>query len=383
MGIPQNQRAPGYAGKLSGNKPKPKPKERQTAVGDEKSESDYEPYKGKVYAPGRSGKKPAPTIAPSRGSPDYGLDYNVTSDQYLEDPALLGPSKRGSVQADPAAIAAQHRAMDELFGVYANGGATAQDLAREAQARASTDQYLRSQREAHEQDLAERGMGGSGAEIGMLLGDRQAAGSRMAQSDLDTQAMHEKRAMDALMGGAGLAGQMRGSSFNEGMGRAGADDEFSALNNTIVNNANKSDTDWLRQSKADLANKQYEAWQRGLDRNVGVASGLMGFDAGQNNAGWAQGSNTAASDSARATAAQGKANDTALGLSDPGGGSAFARGTSDRNSFASDQDAAAAERAVKGGGQVGSFVGDTVTGNAAGTSSASALWPKDGEDKKP
>jgi hypothetical protein len=300
---------------------------------------------------------------------DYGLDRDVTSDMYMEDPLLLGPSKRATVQADPAAIAAQQRAMDELFGIYSQGGATAQDRAREAQARANSDQYLRSQREAHQQDLAERGMGGSGAEIGMLLGDRQNAGQQMSQSDLETQAMHEQRAMDALMRGGDLAGKMRGSSFEEAGYRGEAEDELAAMNNLIVNKAGAANTDWLREQKDKVAREQFDAWQRKMDRGVGVAEGLTDSDRRETESGFDLAGKLGGSDAD----AYNRANENVgrAVANQPTAGDRFgvASGTTAATHAGRNEALGGLRSAYEGVGQVG----DAAVGAGAGSSSGSAL----------
>jgi hypothetical protein len=241
---------------------------------------------------------------------DYGLAENVTDEAYMMRPDVLGESARGSVQADAGSIAAQQRAMDELFGIYDQGGATAQDRAREGQARANSDQYIRGQREAHQQDLGERGMYGSGAEIGMLLGDRQNAATTMAQSDLDTQAMHEQRAMDALMKGGDMAGRMRDTSFQEGSDRALGEDEFAVLRNNTANQAKQGNVDFLRESKANSIQNEFRAFEGDKDRAFAAAGQVMGEDAEQNKAGWNFGANVATIDTGAANDAKGAVRDT-------------------------------------------------------------------------
>jgi hypothetical protein len=134
MGLPQSQRAPGYAGKLT-KKPKPSPsKDRVAYVNHAELKDGPQPEKGE-YKSNSAAKSPA-DLAPS-GPVDYGLAPNATDEAYRMNPAMLGESARSKAQADPAAIAAQQRAMNELFGIYSQGGATAQDRARAASARLS------------------------------------------------------------------------------------------------------------------------------------------------------------------------------------------------------------------------------------------------------
>jgi hypothetical protein len=312
-------------------------------------------------------------------APDLGLEREYSGSSYMEDPTLLGTSARAGVQADPAAVAAQQKAMNELFGLYEQGGATAQERARMAETRADEDQYLRGQREAHQQDLTERGMDGSGAEIAALLGDRQAAGQRMSMANLQTESMLQDRALQSLMEGNKIAGQVRSSSFDEGQARGTAQDEFTAMNNNLINGAKTSNTDFLRQSKANLEQQKYDAWQRGMDRGVGAAEGLMDFDAGQNAAGFAQGAETAKSDADAFNNANAAVRDTVNRLGDaPRDNFAASSGADGAWSAAANNDAAATEDMFAGGGKVGDGFTNIVASGFSG--GATAAKPDDEDD---
>ena len=307
------------------------------------------------------------SMLPEHGA-DYGLDRDATSSMYKLAPELLGPSRQASVYADPDSIAAQQRAMDELFGIYGQGGATAQDRAREGQARANSDQYIRSQREAHQQDLGERGMYGSGAEIGMLLGDRQNAATTMSQSDLDTQAMHEQRAMDALMKGGDLAGVMRGSSFEEGSSRAKAADYIDEMNNKIVNIADESNKSFIRDQRDALFREQAASHERSLDRNVGVASGIVKSDAEETHYGNDKGEAAAEKD-VDAFNDAGERVEAAVARR-PNAMDKFMENTAYNDAYYGSK-----ERAAKGIGQYargGGKMADSIIGASAGGSSAGA-----------
>jgi len=88
---------------------------------------------------------------------------------------------------------------DELLGLYEAGGLTDVTRAQLESNRRNADAFVRSNREAALQDLAERGMAGGGAEVAALMGDRSAAADRMNANDLDAAAFGQKSAMEALM----------------------------------------------------------------------------------------------------------------------------------------------------------------------------------------
>lgn len=114
--------------------------------------------------------------------------------------------------ADSQSEATQRGSVEELLGLYKQGGLGAQERNERATARANTEGWLRGQREADMAGLNARGLGGSGAELTSLLGDRQSAAQRLSAADLQTSADAEKRALDALLAGTGIATQMRGQA---------------------------------------------------------------------------------------------------------------------------------------------------------------------------
>jgi len=102
---------------------------------------------------------------------------------------------------------------------------TAEERFMMEQARQQEEQGLRSNRDAVMQDLAARGMRGSGAELTNMLGAQQQLGNQRVLADLGAQANASKRAMQALEGYGTTAGQMRSAedvvgTFNAQQGQA-------------------------------------------------------------------------------------------------------------------------------------------------------------------
>lgn len=141
-------------------------------------------------------------------------ERTAIADQRRVMESLFGDYERGASDVELEAQDAQRRAMGELFGLWDSGGATALERARRAQARAESENWLEGQRLADMQDLAERGMSGSGAELASLQADRQAAASRLSMADLETDAALEERAMQALLSGSGVAGELLAGEGN-------------------------------------------------------------------------------------------------------------------------------------------------------------------------
>ena len=111
--------------------------------------------------------------------------------------------------------ARQSEQYGNLQGIIAGGGADTIEMARRQAQRADQEAWLRGQREADMQNLADRGMAGSGAELLALSANNQAAAGRNSLADLETAAALEQRRMDAINSAAGLASTMRGNTIEE------------------------------------------------------------------------------------------------------------------------------------------------------------------------
>lgn len=242
-----------------------------------------------AYAPGqldaikaRDAKRAADAATNAR----FGNDMAWLDPEFQQNAYVLGDSERSKVYADPNLVSDQQKALDSLFGIAKDGGATAQERARRAKARGESENWLRGQREADMQNLAERGMSGSGAELLTLAKDRQDAATRNSAADLDTDAWLEQRALDATMRGGELAGQMRDTGFREGQTRAGAQDEFAKLNANTINSAEAANKNFKQNAYTNMINTRTNVDQANIDRGISIAGNLLGGDQAENQAGY-------------------------------------------------------------------------------------------------
>jgi hypothetical protein len=231
------------------------------------------------------GKKPPP-IKTDPLNDQFGHDMAWLDPLFKAKPELLGKAARSEVFADPALVAKQNQALDSLFGIARDGGASAQERARRQGARRDSENWLRGQREADMENLSERGMSGSGAEILALGKDRQDAAQRNSDADLQTDAWLEQRALDAMMQGGELAGKMRDTGFREGQERAGATDEWSLINTQAINGAETAYKEFQQRQWADMIKRRNDWELKKLELGVDAAGGLLGSDARQNDAGY-------------------------------------------------------------------------------------------------
>ena len=152
-------------------------------------------------------------------------------------------SELGGARADEASVAAQRAALQQMqqlqgrVGQISEKGYTAEEAAQMQRSRAQAAGYEQQQRDAIMQQASMRGMQGAGTTMAAQLAAQQGGANRMSQDALDTQAMAQRRALQAMQmqgqmqGQAGqLAGQMRGQGFGEETTRRSAVDDFNRYN---------------------------------------------------------------------------------------------------------------------------------------------------------
>lgn len=221
--------------------------------------------------------------------------------------ALVDDVRSRGLTADQKSRDAQQGVVDELGSIYSQGGQTARDRMLRAKARAESENWLKGQREADMQDLAERGMSGGGAELLTMLGDRQDAASRLSAADLQASADAEQRALDALMGKGAMAGQMEGAAnqYTQGNdalagqllgGMRSASDAYTQGNADIISKVAQTNKDFLRDAYQQTMDRR-QAWDRDVMNNqIDMSKFLADLDARENAAGWGFGYGTAGTD---------------------------------------------------------------------------------------
>jgi hypothetical protein len=153
-----------------------------------------------------------------------GLDYLKNTKEEA------GNSAIENVAMNPALQAAQMSALGALQGEAASGGMTAQDRATQQQSMDAIAQQERGQREAIMQNQAARNTGGGGAGLAAQLAAQQGAAQRNSMAGTQQVADSRQRALQAMAGAGGLAGNIRGQSFGEQSNIAQAKDLINQFN---------------------------------------------------------------------------------------------------------------------------------------------------------
>lgn len=179
----------------------------------------------------------------------------------------LGQTEMADISTDPRLRNAQMDALEKLSR-QGEEGLTAVDRAALNQVRSSVAQDARARNEAVLQNMAQRGMGGSGAELAAQLSNSQAAALRASEESDRLAAMAQQRALEATMSGANLAGQVQGRDFEQQAAIARAKDEiarYNAMNAQRVGESNVGARN--RAQEMNLGERQ-----RIADANVGLGN---------------------------------------------------------------------------------------------------------------
>lgn len=169
------------------------------------------------------------------------VDAGADIDPRLADFIAQQDSNMNNVSVDPRLKDQQMATMSALDDIINSGGMTLSDRAAMNEIQGQVGAEDRGRREAIKQNMAMRGMGGSGMELLQMLDSGQAATDRSSQAGMDTAAMAQQRALDAILAQGSMAGNIRGQDFGEQSQIAQAQDainQFNASNQNAMNQYN-------------------------------------------------------------------------------------------------------------------------------------------------
>jgi hypothetical protein len=189
---------------------------------------------------------------------------------------LQGDTGLKEISVDPRLKDSQMASLTALQDIANNGGLTMTDKSRLADIDSQVSQAERGSREAILQNARQRGVSGSGMELGAQLINQQGAAGRRHQGGLDVAAQAEQRALEALMQSGQLGGQIRGQEFGEQAQVQAAQDainRFNQQNRQAVQEANIG-----RRMQAQQTNLGER--QRVADSNVNTRNDQQKFNKG-------------------------------------------------------------------------------------------------------
>lgn len=208
----------------------------------------------------------------------------VSLNPELEQAVTLGPSAMEGISTDPRLKQAQMNALNKLMEVGNEGGMTLEDRGRLATINNEVNANLKGNTDAIMQNLASRGMSGGMTELVARQNATQAAANRASQQGFDVAAEAQKRALNALMSGAELGGNMQSQEFSQKARVAEARDaigRFNTENTQGVNNRNTDRTNNSRQWNAEVGQRIADAntnLNNETERYNGNGLAQQGFD---------------------------------------------------------------------------------------------------------
>lgn len=187
--------------------------------------------------------------------------YNPLVEQAL----ALGPSAFENINIDPRLRQNQMTALQAVAD-KAQSGLSQSDLAGFELARRNSAAGEQSRQQQILQNLAQRGQGGSGAEIALRAISSQEAADRQSLEDLDMAGKQEQARLAALQAMSQMSGSLRGQEYGEQTNLAQARDameKFNLANSQDINQRNVLSRNQAQQQ--NLANQQ-----RIAESNVGL-----------------------------------------------------------------------------------------------------------------
>lgn len=218
-------------------------------------------------------------------APNVGSAEQVTFDPVetaLAQTYLQGDTEMQGIEVDPRLKEAQIAALAGLQDISDSGGMTLTDEANLNRIQSQTAQADKGRRDAILQNMQARGMGGSGLELLAQLQSSQAATDQASQQGLDVAGMAQQRALDALMRGGALSGEVRGQDFGEQAAIRSAQDEINAFNAANLTRGSQFDASNINQGRQFNAAQDLGAQQFNIGTDVDIRTGDANRQAGIN-----------------------------------------------------------------------------------------------------
>lgn len=196
--------------------------------------------------------------------------YQMTGqlDPQIEQAMKMGPSAFEQIQNNPQLMNAQMNALDQLQQEGLTGGMDIRDQATMQQAINDSNAAARGRAGSIMDQMQQRGMGDSGAALSAQLQNAQNANQTQSSNELQAAAASRQRALDAIMGGGQLAGQMQQQQYGQQANLARARDAINQFNTTNMQNVLTRNT-----NRANEAQQYNVGLQQQLaNMNTGLAN---------------------------------------------------------------------------------------------------------------
>lgn len=186
----------------------------------------------------------------------------------LEQAVKLGQSEFSKIQSDPALRETRLKALSSLSDIGDNGGLTLSDQANLQKGLIDVAAGDRGRREAISDNMARRGISGSGLDMTAQLDSAQKATNLASQQQLDTLGSARARALQAIQGAGSLAGDISKEDYAQKANAATAADSIAAFNAKALQGVNHSNVE----AKNAAAATNLKATQDIANANTGITN---------------------------------------------------------------------------------------------------------------
>ncbi len=176
-------------------------------------------------------------------------------------------SAMNDISTDPRLRQAQMNALQTMQNI-GSGELRMEDRAALADVKNQVQTQENANRAAILQNMQQRGIGGSGAELAAALGNSQSSANRASAQDMNIAGQASQRALQAIYGSGQLGGQIQAQDFGQQAQTANANDiisHYNAMNAQSVGNANVAARNQAQAQ--NLANNQNL-----MNANTGIAN---------------------------------------------------------------------------------------------------------------
>lgn len=168
----------------------------------------------------------------------------------------MGQNAMAGIQTNPQYAAAQQAALASLQQ-QGQGGLTAQERANLINSNQQIAGQTNAQNNAIQQQMAARGMGGSGTQLAAQLSNSQGSANQASNNANAINAQAQNAALQATAQGGNLASQLQGQQFGQQAAIAQAQNAINQFNTANTQNVAGYNTQAANQAQAaNLANAQ-------------------------------------------------------------------------------------------------------------------------------
>jgi hypothetical protein len=150
----------------------------------------------------------------------------------------LGPSALEGIRADPTIEGEQYEALGQIDDISQNGLASADRAALNRLANMTARRQSAGMANV-KQDMAQRGLAGSGMQYGAQMQNVQDSNQRLSEEGQNVAGDAAQRRMNAILAKGDLSGRMRGQQYSEKANAAKARDDIMKYNASMRDSTNR------------------------------------------------------------------------------------------------------------------------------------------------